>query len=115
MRRLTWHLKQIGETDDESVLLEMINQHEVPTVVRRDGRFVVYDYTTEDQADTTLVYNTHTELRCDDFELAVYALYRPNTAASFSRTFGFALVLTYEELCDHERTVPEAETTVVSD
>ena len=115
MRRLTWHLKRIGQTDSESEVLEMISHHEGPVVLRRDGRFVVYEYTTEDNADTTLVYDTDTELRLDDFTAAVYAVYRPNTAAAFSPTFAFALVLTYEELRDHERDVPETEPTVVSD
>jgi hypothetical protein len=115
MRRLTWHLKRIGETDSESEVLEIINHHEGPVVLRRDGRFVVYEYTTEDNADTTLVYDTDTELRLDDFTAAVYAVYRPNTAAAFSPTFAFALVLTYEGLCDNARDVPETEPAVVSD
>ena len=115
MRRLTLHLKRIGETDSETEVLEMINHHEGPVVLRRNGRFVVYEYTTEDNADTTLVYDTDTEIRLDDFTAAVYAVYRPNTAAAFSATFAFALVLTYEELRDHERDVPETEPTVVSD
>ena len=115
MRRLTWHLKQIGETDSESEVLEIIKHHEGPVVLRRDGRFVVYEYTTEDNADTTLVYDTDTEIRLDDFTAAVYAVYRPNTAAAFSPTFAFALVMTYEEMRDHERDVAETEPTVVLD
>ncbi len=118
MRRLTWHLKQIGETDSESEVLEMVRRHECPTVLRRDGRFVVYEPTTKDNADITLVYDTKTELRLDDFTAAVYAVYRPNTAATFSNTFAFALVITYEELHDHERherDVSETESTVVFD
>jgi len=115
MRRLTWHLKRIGETDSESTVLEMINHHACPTVLRRDGRFVVYEHTTEENADTTLVYDTDTEIRIDDFTAAVYAVYRPNTAAAFSPAFAFALVLTYEGVRDDERDVPETKPTVVSD
>jgi hypothetical protein len=115
MRRLTWHLKRIGETDSESAVLEMVNHHPCPTVLRRDGRFIVYEHTTEDNADTTLVYDTDTEIRLDDFTAAVYAVYRPNTAAAFSPGFMFALVLTYEGMRDHERDVSETEPTVVSD
>jgi hypothetical protein len=109
MRRLTWYLRRIGETDSESEVLEMISHHEGPVVLRRDERFVVYEYTTEDNADTTLVYDTDTELRLDDFTAAVYALYRPNTAAVFSPTFAFALVLTYENLRDHQLLTAKAD------
>jgi hypothetical protein len=114
MRRLTWHLKKIGETESESEVLEMIHRHECPTVLRRDGRFVIYELTTEDNADTTLVYDTNTEIRLDDFTAAMYTVYRPNTAAAFSRTFAFALVMTYEELRQHERTASETESALVS-
>jgi hypothetical protein len=115
MRRLTWHLKRIGETDSESEVLEMVNHHECSIVLRRDERFVVYEYATEDNADATLVSDADTELRLDDFTAAVYAVYRPNTGAAFSPTFGFALVMTYEGVRDDERDVPETEPTVVSD
>jgi hypothetical protein len=115
MRRLKWHLKQVGETDSESEVLEIISHHEGSVVLRRDGRFVVYELATEDNADATLVYDTDTELRLDDFTAAVYAVYRPKTAAAFSPAFAFALVMTYDELREYERTASETEPTVVSD
>ncbi len=115
--RATWHLKQIGETDSESAVLEMINRREGSVVLRRDGRFVVYEAATKDNADTTLVYDTDTRRYPDDFTIAIYAVYRPNTAAAFLRIFSFAsaTVVTYEELHERARTVPETEPTVVSD
>jgi len=109
MRRLTWYLKRIGETDSESEVLEMVNHHECSVVLRRDERFVVYEYTTEDNADATLVSDADTELRLDDFTAAVYAVYRPNTAAMFSPTFAFALVTTCEEPRDDQLLTAKAD------
>jgi hypothetical protein len=113
----TWHLKQVGETDSESEVLEMINRRRGSVVLRRDGRFVVHEPATKKNADITLVYDTDTRHHLDDFTIAVYAVYRPNTAAAFLRLFSFAsaAVVTYEELHEHARTVPETEPTVVSD
>ena len=69
------------------------------SVVCRDStqplQFTVYEPVTPEEADTVIEFDSVSERRTDDFDLAVYALYRPNTAVRFNSDFLVAVVFDY--------------------
>jgi hypothetical protein len=58
-------------------------------------QFTVYEPVTPEEADTVIEFDSVSERRTDDFDLAVYALYRPNTAVRFNTDFLVAVVFDY--------------------
>jgi hypothetical protein len=87
----TIYLQRMQQCNTEQQLGQLIRQ-----IVARDEQCVVYREPTvpllftvckpverESDADTLIEVDPSTRIRTDDFDLAVYALYRPNTLAWF--------------------------------
>jgi len=55
-------------------------------------QFTVYEPVTPEEADAVIELDPLSELRTDNFDLAVYALYRPNTAVRFNSDYLVAVV-----------------------
>ncbi len=98
MKRQQMHLKSVQTCYDEEELRRVVAARRYSVVCRESTQplqFTVYDPVTPEEADTVIEFDPQTELRTDDFDLAVYALYRPNTAVRFESDFLVAVVFDY--------------------
>lgn len=97
MRRLL-HLKSVQTCYNEEELRRLVAKREYSVVCRESTQplqFTVYEPVTPEEADTVIELDPMSERRTDDFELAVYALYRPNTAVRFNSDYLVAVVFDY--------------------
>jgi hypothetical protein len=98
MTRQLMHLKFVQTCYDEEELRRLVATRGYSVVCRESTQptlFTVYEPVTPEEADTVIELDPMTELRTDSFDLAVYALYRPNTAVRFNSDFLVAVVFDY--------------------
>ena len=97
MRRLL-HLKFVQTCYAEEELRRLVATRGYSVVCRESTQplqFTVYDPVTPEEADTVIELDPLSELRTGDFDIAVYALYRPNTAVRFNSDCLVAVVFDY--------------------
>jgi len=97
MRRLL-HLQFVQTCYTEEELRRLVATRGYSVVCRESTQppqFTVYDPVAPEEADTVIEFDSVSERRTDDFDLAVYALYRPNTAVRFNSDFLVAVVFDY--------------------
>ena len=94
MRRVLY-LKFVQTCYAEEELRRLVATRGYSVVCREPTQplqFTVYDPVTPEEAETVIEFDSVSERRTDDFELAVYALYRPNTAVRFNSDYLVAVV-----------------------
>ena len=97
MRRLL-HLKFVQTCYAEEELRRLVATRGYSVVCRESTQppqFTVYEPVTSEESDAVIELDPMSERRTDDFDLAVYALYRPNTAVRFNSDFLVAVVSDY--------------------
>ena len=97
MRRLL-HLRCVQSCYTEEELRRVVATRGYCVVCRESTQplqFTVYEPVTAEEADTVIELDPLSELRTDNFDLAVYALYRPNTAVRFNSDFLVAVAFDY--------------------
>ena len=97
MRRLL-HLKFVQTCYAEEELRRLVATRGYSVVCRESTQppqFTVYEPVTSEESDAVIELDPMSERRTDDFELAVYALYRPNTAVRFNSDYLVAVVFDY--------------------
>jgi hypothetical protein len=95
MKRRLMHLKFVQTCYTEEELRRLVATRDYSVVCRESTQplqFTLYEPAIPEEADTIIEFDPMTELRTDSFDLAVYALYRPNTAVRFNSDFLVAVV-----------------------
>jgi len=108
VRRLL-HLKSVQTCYNEEELRRLVAKREYSVVCRESTQplqFTVYEPVTPEEADTVIELDPMSERRTDDFELAVYALYRPNTAVRFNSDYLVAVVFDYTARSIAQKSLP---------